>query len=483
MAKQVLELLKSEGIQNSVVNLKKSLEKVKIIDFKFTDLPGLWQHFSVPVSQLTEDVIMNGIGFDGSSIRGFKDINESDMLVMPDIKTSFIDPFSNDTLSIIGNIKDPETNEMYSRDPRFISQKAQAYLVKSKIADKVFFGPEAEFFVFDSIRYEQKENLGYYFIDSKEGSWNTGNDEENNTGYKPRFKEGYFPVPPTDSHQNLRNEMVLTMEKVGIKVECHHHEVGTAGQGEIDMGYARMVRMADQLMMYKYVVKNIALKHGKTATFMPKPLFNDNGSGMHTHQSLWKNGKNLFHDKNGYAQLSKMALHYIGGLLEHAPALCALIAPTTNSYKRLVPGFEAPVNLVYSKRNRSAAVRIPVYSKSSKSTRVEFRTPDPSCNAYLAFSALLMAGLDGIKRKLYPGKPLDKNIYSLSKQELKNVKSVPISLPEAMDALENDHQFLLQGDVFTKDVIETWIEYKRENEIDPIRLRPHPWEFHLYYDI
>jgi len=483
---EVLELINKEPakIQDTafVESLKRDLEKVKFVDFKFTDLPGMWQHFTVPINQLTMDSIQNGFGFDGSSIRGFKEIYESDMLLIPDLKTTMNDPFSDSSVSVIANVKDPETNEFFSRDPRYIAQKAEAYLKETGIADTAFYGPEAEFFIFDSIRYDQKENFGYYYIDSEEGSWNTGN-EENNLGYKPRPKEGYFPVAPNDSLQNIRNEIVETLQKVGINVECHHHEVATAGQCEIDMGYASMVRMADQMMSYKYIIKNTALKHGKTATFMPKPLFNDNGSGMHVHMSLWNKGKNLFYDKEGYALLSETAMHYMGGLLEHAPALCALIAPTTNSYKRLVPGFEAPVNLVYSKRNRSAAIRIPMYSKSDKTKRLEFRTPDPSCNVYLAFSAMLMAGLDGIKRKIDPGQPLDKDIYGLSAEELAKIKSVPSSLAEAMDALESDHKFLLAGNVFTKDVIETWIDYKKTKEIDPVRLRPHPWEFYLYYDI
>jgi glutamine synthetase len=488
ISSEVSEIITNEPakVQNAefVESLKKDLEKVKFVDFKFTDLPGMWQHFTVPIAQLTQDSIQAGFGFDGSSIRGFKEISESDMLLIPDMKTCFTDPFSDSTISIIANVKDPETSEFYSRDPRFIAQKAEAYMKSTGIADTAYFGPELEFFIFDSIRYEQKENFGYYFIDSKEGSWNTGSEEENNnTGYKPRFKEGYFPVPPTDSQQNLRNEIVETLSKSGINIECHHHEVGTAGQAEIDMGYAPLIKMADQVMMYKYLIKNTVLKDGKTATFMPKPLFNDNGNGMHVHMSLWKDGKNLMYDKEGYAMLSETAMHYIGGLLKHAPALCAFIAPTTNSYKRLVPGFEAPVNLVYSKRNRSAAVRIPMYSTSEKSKRIEFRTPDPSCNSYLGFSAMLMAGLDGIKNKIHPGDPLDRNTYGLSKEEHAKIRSVPSSLPEAIDALENDHDFLLEGNVFTKDLIETWIEYKRANEIDQIKLRPHPWEYHLYYDI
>ena len=483
---EILELVKKEPSKmmrgEFVENLRRDLERAKFVDLKFTDMPGMWQHFTVPMTELTESTIQNGFGFDGSSIRGFKEIYESDMLLIPDLKTGFSDPFSDSTISIIGNVKDPESGEFFSRDPRYIAQKAEDYLRESGIADTAYFGPELEFFIFDSVRYDQKENCGYYYIDSKEGSWNTGS-EENNLGYKPRYKEGYFPVAPTDSLQNIRNEIVDTMMKSGIGIECHHHEVATAGQCEIDMGYAPMVRMADQVMMYKYIIKNIALKHGKSATFMPKPLFNDNGSGMHTHMSLWKQGKNLFFDEEGYALLSDSALHYIGGLLEHAPALCALIAPTTNSYKRLVPGFEAPVNLVYSKRNRSAAVRIPVYSRSDKSKRVEFRTPDPSCNAYLAFAAMLMAGLDGIKKRIEPGEPLDKDIYNLDKNDLGRIKSVPGSLSESINALENDHGFLLEGGVFTKDMIEMWIGYKKTKEIDPVRLRPHPWEYHLYYDI
>ena len=485
-SEEILELVKKEPSKmmkaNFIDSLRRDLEKVKFVDLKFTDMPGMWQHFTVPITELTESSIENGFGFDGSSIRGFKEIYESDMLLVPDLKTGFVDPFSESTVSIIGSVKDPETDEFFSRDPRYIAQKAEAHMKETGIAETAYYGPELEFFIFDSIRYDQKENFGYYYIDSKEGSWNTGADT-NNLGYKPRPKEGYFPVAPSDSLQNIRNEIVETMIKSGISVECHHHEVATAGQCEIDMGYSPLVRMADQVMMYKYIIKNIALKHGKTATFMPKPLFNDNGSGMHTHMSLWKGGKNLFYDKEGYALVSDTALHYIGGLLKHAPALCALIAPTTNSYKRLVPGFEAPVNLVYSKRNRSAAVRIPVYSRSDKAKRVEFRTPDPSCNVYLAFAGMLMAGLDGIKRKIEPGEPLDKDIYHLSKEELAEIKSVPSSLSESINALEEDNDFLLQGDVFTKDMIETWIDYKRTKEIDPIRLRPHPWEYYLYYDI
>lgn len=473
---EILEFIEKEPARMQKVDL------VKFVDLKFTDMPGMWQHFTVPITEFTKSSIQNGFGFDGSSIRGFKEICESDMLLVPDLKTGFADPFSDATISIIGSVKDPETDELFSRDPRYIAQKAESYLKETGIADVAYYGPELEFFIFDSIRYDQKENFGYYYIDSIEGSWNTGADS-NNLGYKPRYKEGYFPVAPNDSLQNIRNEIVETMMKSGISVECHHHEVATAGQCEIDMGYAPLVRMADQVMMYKYIIKNVAFRHGKTATFMPKPLFNDNGSGMHTHMSLWKQGKNLFYDKDGYALISDTALHFIGGLFEHAPALCGIIAPTTNSYKRLVPGFEAPVNLVYSKRNRSAAVRIPVYSRNDKTKRIEFRTPDPSANVYLAFSAMLMAGLDGIKRKISPCEPLDKDIYHLSKEELAAIKSVPSSLSESINALEKDYEFLLAGNVFTKDLIETWIDYKRTKEIDPVRLRPHPWEYHLYFDI
>ncbi|HLG23588.1 MAG TPA: type I glutamate--ammonia ligase [Candidatus Nanoarchaeia archaeon] len=481
----ILETVRNEPRTNQdfVESLKKDLEKVKFVDMKFTDMPGIWQHFTVPISELNEGSITNGFGFDGSSIRGFKDIYESDMLLVPDLKTGFSDPFSDSTVSIIGSVKDPETDEFYSRDPRYILQKADAFMKKEQIADVAHYGPELEFFIFDNVRYDQGTNFGYYHIDSNEGHWNSGANGSPNLGYKIRPKEGYFPVPPTDTLQNIRNEIVETLGKSGIHVECHHHEVATAGQCEIDMRFAPVVRMADQVMMYKYIIRNVAAKHGKTATFMPKPLFNDNGTGMHVHSSLWKGGKNLFYDKDGYALLSETALHYIGGLLEHAPALCALIAPTTNSYKRLVPGFEAPVNLAYSKRNRSAAIRIPIYSKSDKAKRVEFRTPDPSCNPYLAFSAILMAGIDGIKRKIDPGDALDKDIFSMSKEELAKVRSVPGSLGEALKALEDDNKFLLAGGVFTQDLIDTWIDYKKTKELDPVRLRPHPYEFALYYDI
>lgn len=466
-------------------DVKKLAEEheAKILDLKFMDFPGLWQHFSLPISQLKEDLFEEGFGFDGSSIRGWQAINESDMIVIPDPDTALIDPFMEPTtLSLICDVYDPLTRQKYSRCPRNIAQKAEAYLKSTGIADVAYFGPEAEFFIFDDIRFDQNEHSGFYFVDSIEGRWNSGREENPNLGYKPRYKEGYFPVPPTDAFQNIRSEMILIMEACGLEVECHHHEVATGGQAEIDLRYAPLVRMADQLLLYKYIVKNTARKHGKTATFMPKPLFNDNGSGMHTHISLWKGDTNLFAG-SGYAGLSDEALYFIGGILKHAPALIALTNPTTNSFKRLVPGYEAPVNLAYSQRNRSAACRIPVYSASPKSKRVEFRCPDPSCNPYLAFSAMLMAGLDGIANKIHPGEPLDKDLYDLSPEELAEVPTTPASLGEALDALERDHAFLLKGDVFTEDVIETWIEYKRKNEVDAVRLRPHPYEFALYYDI
>ena len=468
-AKEVLEIAKEN--------------KAEIVDLKFMDFPGSWQHFSFPLHELTEASFEDGFGFDGSSLRGWQQIHQSDMLVIPDPATAIIDPFAElPTLSLIGNIFDPITKERYSRDPRNIACKAELYLKYTGIADEACFGPEAEFFIFDDIRFDQKEHCGYFFIDSVEGVWNTGRDENPNLGYKPRFKGGYFPVPPTDSYQDLRSEMVGYMEKCGLQVECHHHEVATAGQTEIDLKYSTMVKMADNLMLYKYVVKNTARLHGKTVTFMPKPIFNDNGCGMHTHQSLWKGGKPLFAG-DGYAGLSDMALYYMGGLLHHAAAVVAFAAPTTNSYKRLVPGFEAPVRLAYSRRNRSAAIRIPVYSTRPVSKRIEFRPPDPSCNPYLAFSAMLMAGIDGIEKKLEPGEPMDKDLYNLPPEELKGIPSLPTSLEGALQALERDHEFLLKGDVFTEDVIETWINYKMEHEVQALRIRPHPYEFALYYDI
>jgi glutamine synthetase len=473
--------MKNEAIENIFKIIKE--HKIKMVDLKFMDFPGQWQHFSVPVHELTESSFEEGFGFDGSSIRGWKSINESDMLVIPDPTTAFIDPFIEvPTLSLICDVYDPVTKEKYERCPRYIAQKAEAYLKSIGIADTAYFGPEAEFFIFDDVRFDQNAHEGYYHIDSIEGQWNSGRDEKPNLGYKPRYKEGYFPVPPTDSLNDIRNEMVLIMEQCGLQVEAQHHEVATGGQCEIDFRFAPLVRCADNLLIFKYIVKNVARRHGKTATFMPKPLFGDNGSGMHCHQSLWKNGQPLFYG-NGYANLSELALYYIGGILKHAPALCAFTNPTTNSYKRLVPGFEAPVNLAYSQRNRSAAIRIPVYSSSPKAKRIEVRFPDGSCNPYLAFSAMLMAGIDGIINKIDPGEPLDKDIYSLPPEELKNIPSTPGSLEEALKALEKDHEFLLRGDVFTEDVIEAWIKYKWEKEVNPMRMRPHPYEFMLYFDV
>ncbi len=458
--------------------------QVEIVDLRFCDLPGLWQHFSITMTQFDEDLFENGIGFDGSSIRGFQTIHESDMLLFPDPDTAVLDPFTAlPTLILICSVKDPITRQSYTRDPRYVAQKAEMYLKSTGLADTSYWGPEIEFYVFDNVRFDQSSNHGFYYVDSEEGAWNTGSDERPNLGYKPRYKEGYFPVPPMDHLQDLRSEMVRTLEKSGIPVEVHHHEVGTGGQCEIDLRFTTLVKMADQVLMYKYIVKNVARKNGKTVTMMPKPLFMDNGSGMHTHQSLWKNGKNVFYDPKNYGLISDTTRYYIGGLLKHAPALCGLIAPSTNSYRRLVPGYEAPINLVYSLRNRSACIRIPVYSTSEKARRLEFRTPDPSCNAYLSFSAQLMAGLDGVKNKIEPPKPIDKDLYELSPEEAADVKSIPTSLDASLEALEKDHDFLLVGDVFTKDVIDTWINFKRTKEIEPMRLRPHPHEFALYYDI
>ncbi len=454
----------------------------ELVDLKFMDLIGTWQHFTIPISEYDTDLFEDGSGFDGSSIRGWQPINASDMLVIPDPSTAVMDPFcEKPTLSLLGNIVDPITREPYSRDPRCIAKKAEAYVQSGGFGEVAYFGPEPEFFILDEVRFDQNAYEGYYHINSVEGVWNSGREESPNLGYKPRHKEGYFPVPPLDSYQDIRTEMVQIMEQVGIRVEKHHHEVATAGQAEIDLRFLPLVQMADALQWYKYIVKNVAKRHGKTATFMPKPIFGDNGSGMHTHQSIWKDGNPLFAG-DGYGGMSELAMHYIAGILVHAPAICAFAAPTANSYRRLVPGFEAPVNLAYSSRNRSAAVRIPMYSMSPKAKRIEVRFPDATSNGYLAFSAMLMAGLDGVERKLNPGDPLDKDIYALTPEELANVPSVPGSLPEALDALEKDFDFLLKGDVFTPDVIETWIEYKRTQEIDELRLRPHPYEFALYYD-
>ncbi len=461
---------------------------VEYVDLRFCDLPGLMQHFSAPMHQLTLDVFVEGFGFDGSSIRGFQEIQESDMILLPDPNTAVIDPFRpRKTMNLNCYVHDPITGEAYSRDPRNIARKAEAYLASTGLADTCYFGPEAEFFIFDSAYYAQEMGAAYYYVNSDAAAWNLGKplDAEGkpNRAYKPRIKEGYFPVPPADQFQDLRADMVAALEDAGVEIELHHHEVATAGQAEIDMRFDELLRVADKLMLYKYIVKNVAWAAGKTVTFMPKPLFQDNGSGMHCHQSLWKDGEPLFYDGDKYAGLSDMARWYIGGLLKHAGAILAFAAPTTNSYKRLVPGYEAPVNLVYSQRNRSAAVRIPLYSKSPKAKRIEFRCPDPSANPYLAFSAMLMAGLDGIQNRIEPPPPVDKDLYDLPPEELAKVPQVPDSLEASLDALEADHDFLLAGGVFTPDLIETWIDYKRINEVDAIRLRPHPYEFHLYYDI
>jgi len=467
--KEVLDMAKENG--------------VKIVDLRFMDFPGLWQHFSVPIRELEESSFEDGFGFDGSSIRGWQPIHASDMLVIPDPTTAKMDPFYEaPTLVLICDIVDPVTREAYSRDPRNIAQKADAYLKSSGIGDMAYFGPEAEFFIFDDIRFESTRFSAFYEIDSVEGSWNTGRDEGPNLGYKTRPKEGYFPVPPMDKFQDLRTEMVLTLENLGIETEAQHHEVATAGQAEIDMRFKPLLQMADQLMWFKYVLKNVAYRHNHTVTFMPKPLFEDNGTGMHTHISIWKENQPLFAGDK-YAGISQEALYGIGGILKHCRALTAFTNPTTNSYKRLVPGFEAPVNLAYSSRNRSAAVRLPMYSASPKAKRIEFRTPDPSCNGYLAFSAMLMAVIDGIQNKIDPGDPLDKDIYNLPPEELAEIPSAPGSLDEALEALKADQEFLLKGDVFTQDAIDMWVEYKTENEINDVKLRPHPHEFYLYYDI
>ena len=456
---------------------------VKAVDLRFMDFPGLWQHFTIPVNKLDEGVFEDGLGFDGSSIRGWQAINESDMLVIPQADTAFIDPFTPiPTLVMICNIQDPITREDYTRDPRNIARKATNYLKSTGIADTCYIGPEAEFFIFDDVRFDQNSHEGYYHLDSFEAEWNRGRDEKPNLGYKLRYKEGYFPVPPADKLMDIRNEMMQTLIESGLDVEAQHHEVATGGQCEIDLRFNELVKMADMMMIYKYIIKNVATKHNKTVTFMPKPLYGDNGSGMHTHISLWKGSEPLFAG-SGYAGLSEMALHAIGGLLKHAPAILAFSNPTTNSYKRLVPGYEAPVNLAYSQRNRSASCRIPMYSPSPKAKRVEFRCPDPSCNPYLAFSAMLMAVIDGIQNKIHPGDPLDKDIYDLEPEELAKVPKTPGALDEALRALREDHEFLLRGDVFTADVIDTWIWYKSEKEVDAMRLRPHPYEFCLYFDI
>lgn len=459
-------------------------KEVKIVDVRFTDLIGTWQHFSIPARELSEELFEEGIGFDGSSIRGFQEIHESDMILLPDAETAFIDPVLEvPTLAIICDIYDPLTRQPYTRDPRYVAKKAEAYLKQTGIADISYWGPEAEFFLFSDVRYGDSTNSSFYSVDSPEGWWNSPKDVGPNLGAQIPAKRGYFPVPPADTTQDVRSKILLALEAAGIQVEVHHHEVATAGQAEIDLRFNTLVRMADSMMLYKYLVKNVARQNGLTATFMPKPLFADNGSGMHTHQSLWKGSTNVFFDEAGYAQISDTAKYYIGGLLKHAPALLALAAPTTNSYRRLVPGFEAPVNIAFSQRNRSAICRIPVYSKSPKAKRVEFRAPDPSANPYLCFTALLMAGLDGIQNQIDPGQPMDLDLYDLPPDEFAKVQQVPGSLEGVLAALEADHEFLLVGDVFTPDVLETWLSYKRRYEVDPVRMRPHPHEFTLYFDI
>jgi len=460
-------------------------EGVVFVDVRFSDLPGVMQHFNVPAGSFGQGAFDDGLMFDGSSIRGFQAIHESDMKLIPDPKTAFIDPFRDEkTLVLNFSIRDPFTDEVYSRDPRNIAAKAETYLKSTGIADTAFFGAEAEFYVFDDVRFETKQNAGYYYVDSIEGAWNSGRQEDGgNLGYKTRYKGGYFPVPPVDHFADLRDEMTLALQDVGIEVERAHHEVGTGGQAEINYKFDTLLHAGDQVNLFKYVIKNVAWRNGLSATFMPKPIFGDNGSGMHVHQSLWKDGVPLFYDELGYGGLSDLARWYIGGLLTHAPSLLAFTNPTVNSYRRLVPGFEAPVNLVYSQRNRSACIRIPITGSNPKAKRLEFRVPDPSANPYLAFSAMLMAGLDGIKNKLEPAEPVDKDLYELPPQERHDIPQVPGTLPQVLDALEADHDYLTEGGVFTDDLIETWIDWKRSNEVAPIQLRPTPHEFELYYDI
>ena len=462
-----------------------SEEAYEFVDLRFCDLPGQVQHFTIPASELSSDGFDEGFGFDGSSIRGFQEIQESDMVLVPDPDTAVADPFrDHKTLILYCFVKDPVTGQPYDKDPRLVAKRAEEFLAASGIAETSYWGPEAEFYIFDSARFDQSEHGAFYQVDSIEGAWNSGADEPGgNLAYKPRYKEGYFPVPPTDHFQDLRSEMTRALIEAGIEIEVHHHEVGTAGQSEIDMRYGTLLKTADKVTLFKYIVKNVAWAHGKTVTFMPKPIFEDNGSGMHTHQSLWTDGKPLFYDETGYAGLSDLARWYIGGLLKHAPAILAFAAPTTNSYRRLVPGYEAPVNLVYSQRNRSAAVRVPVYSRKPAAKRPEFRCPDPSANPYLAFASMLMAGLDGISNQLDPGAPVDKDLYDMPPEEMANVPSVPGSLEESLDALEADCEFLLAGGVFTEELIRDWIKYKRTAEVDQIRLRPHPHEFKMYYDV
>ncbi|OYT69567.1 MAG: type I glutamate--ammonia ligase [Chloracidobacterium sp. CP2_5A] len=465
----------------SVLNFAND-EGVKFVDLRFTDLPGSWQHISFPISQLTEDSFTEGFGFDASSIRGWANISESDMLLVPDPSRFWIDPFFEEpTLCLFADAVDPITHQGYIYDPRSVAERAEAYLRSTGLADVAYFGPEAEFFVFDHVSFRNEAHHAFFRFESEEGNWTSGNPDEN-LGFRIRTKEGYVPVPPFDTLQDLRSEIALNLEAVGISPECHHHEVASGGQCEIDFRFAPMVTTADNLMLFKYIVRNTALQYGKSATFMPKPLYGDNGSGMHCHQSLWKDGQPLF-GGDQYADLSEMALYYIGGLLKHAPAIIAFAAPTTNSYKRLVPGYEAPVNLAYSARNRSAAIRIPMFSKNPKAKRLEFRPPDPSCNPYLAMSAMLMAGLDGILNRIHPGDPLEKDIYEMDDEEKKHIPRLPSSLEQALDALEADHEFLLQGGVFTEALIARHIEYKRRREVDALRLRPHPIEFQLYFDV
>ncbi len=479
----------SETAREVEVSAEEVIEQAKksgarIVDLRFADLLGGWQHFSVPIGEFTVSGIGNGYGFDGSSIRGFQQIHESDMLLMPDPSTAFIDPaLEIPTLAVICDVNDPTSGRPYSRDPRFVAKKAEKYLAATGIATTSYWGPEAEFYVFDSLRFDQDAHRGFYYIESREGIWDSGKNSEPNLAYRPRTKQGYFPVPPTDKFQDLRSEIMLKLLDAGVPVEMQHHEVGTAGQSEIDLRFGPLCTMADRMMIYKYVVKSVCAQHGLVATFMPKPIFQDNGSGMHVHQSLWNGDTNVFYDANGYALLSDVARWYIGGLLKHAPALLALAAPTTNSYRRLVPGYEAPINLVYSKRNRSACVRIPVYSDSPKARRVEFRPPDPSCNPYLCFAALLMAGLDGVSKRIEPPAPVEADLYELDALSKASIKSTPGSLAEVLIALDQDHGFLTQGGVFTEDLVRTWIDYKWKNEVEAVNLRPHPWEFFLYHDV
>lgn len=468
----------------TVAEVVKMGASVKMVDLRFTDMPGTWQHFSIPARQMNAELFEEGIGFDGSSIRGFKEIHESDMLLMLDPDSAFVDQVLEvPTLVIICDVYDPITRQPYTRDPRYVAKRAEAYLKQTGIGNSSFWGPEAEFFLFNDVRYGGGINSSFYYIDSTEGWWNSGTDYKPNLGGQIPAKRGYFPVPPADSQQDVRSKIVMALEQAGVEIEVHHHEVATAGQAEIDMHFDSLTRMADKVLIYKYLVKNVARQNGLTATFMPKPLFGDNGSGMHVHQSIWKDNTNVFYDESGYAGISDTAKYYIGGLLKHSSALLALAAPTTNSYRRLVPGFEAPVNLAYSQRNRSAICRIPVYSKSPKAKRIEFRAPDPSCNPYLCFAALLMAGLDGIQNRIEPGEPVDKDLYELPFEEAKAIKQVPGSLSAVLEALEADHEFLLKGDVFTADLLEAYIDYKREIEVDPVRVRPTPYEFQLYFDV